>query len=94
MKIFKGYTKNHHRLEASIAERYITKEVIESYTNYLSKAETIGIPKFRHADNYGSRGTHGLNVKSMTRDVVLQAHLCILNHLDDVQPYIETHKRT
>ena len=36
MKIFKGYTKNHHRSEISIIERYITYEAIEFCTNYLS----------------------------------------------------------
>lgn len=34
--IFKGYIKNHHCLEASIVERYITEEAIEFCTNYLS----------------------------------------------------------
>ena len=43
MKIFKGYTKNHHHPEASIIERYITEEAIEFYTNYLSDANFIGI---------------------------------------------------
>ncbi|KAI5411153.1 hypothetical protein KIW84_056334 [Lathyrus oleraceus] len=36
MKIFKGYTKNHDRSEASIVYKYITEESIEFYTNYLS----------------------------------------------------------
>ena len=56
MKIFKGYTKNHHRPEASIVERYITKKVVEFCSNYLSEVECIGIPKSRHADRYESRG--------------------------------------
>lgn len=36
MNIFKGYTKNHHRLKALIIERYITEEDVEFCSNYLS----------------------------------------------------------
>lgn len=28
----------------------------------------------------------------MTRDVVLQAHLYILNNIDEIQPYLYAHK--
>ena len=56
------------------------------------EAESIEIPKSRHADNYECRGTKGLNDKSMAHDVVLQAHFYILNNFDEVQPYIATHK--
>lgn len=90
MKIFKRYTKNHHRLKFLIVERYITKEVIEFCSNYLSEAESIGILKSHHANRYGGRG---LNVISMSRDIVLQSHFYILNNVDEVQPYLSTHKR-
>ena len=63
MKIFKGYTKNHHRPEASIVERYITEEALEFFSNYLSETKCIGIPKSRHADRFEGRGTQGLNIK-------------------------------
>lgn len=55
MKIFKGYTKNHHRPEASIVERYITEEVVELCSHYLSKVDSIEIPKSRHDERYESR---------------------------------------
>lgn len=93
MDIFKGCTKNHHRPEYSIVERYITKEVVEFYSNYLSEVKSIGITKSCHADRYGARGTQGLNVISIPRNIVLQAHLYILNNIDDVEPYLSTHKR-
>jgi hypothetical protein len=48
MKILKGYTKNPHRPEASIVERYIAEEAIEFCSNYLSEVDTIGVPKSRH----------------------------------------------
>jgi len=37
MKILKGYTKNLHRLEASIVERYIAEEAIEFCSEYIEK---------------------------------------------------------
>ncbi|XP_050914877.1 uncharacterized protein LOC127129795 [Lathyrus oleraceus] len=64
MKIFKGYTQNHHRLEASIVERYITEETIEFCTMYLSKGNSIGTPKSRHEGRYDGRGTTFLFQKS------------------------------
>ncbi|XP_045791196.1 uncharacterized protein LOC123885901 [Trifolium pratense] len=48
MKILKGYTKNLHRPEASIVERYIAEEAIEFCSNYLSEVDAIGVPKSRH----------------------------------------------
>lgn len=38
-------------------------------------------------------GTQDLNIMSMHRDIVLQTHLYILNNVDEVQPYLSTHKR-
>ncbi|XP_058746192.1 uncharacterized protein LOC131619068 [Vicia villosa] len=48
MKIRKGYTKNPHRPEASIIERYITEEEIEFCSNYLSEVNAVGVPKSPH----------------------------------------------
>lgn len=52
MKIFKGYTKNHHCSEASIVEWYITEEAIEFYTNYLLDINSIGILESLHDGIY------------------------------------------
>ncbi|XP_050908133.1 uncharacterized protein LOC127121730 [Lathyrus oleraceus] len=52
MKILKGCTKNHHRPEASIIERYTTKEALEFCSDYLSETESIGIPKSHHDDRF------------------------------------------
>ena len=38
MKILKGYTKNLHRLEAFIVERYIAEEAIEFCSEYIENA--------------------------------------------------------
>lgn len=93
MNIFKEYTKNHHRPEASFVERHITKEVVEFYSNYLPETESIRIQISYHDDRYEGRGTQGLHVKSMARDIVLQEHLYILNNVDEVKPYLSSHKK-
>ncbi|KAI5432347.1 hypothetical protein KIW84_036185 [Lathyrus oleraceus] len=93
MKIFKGYTHNHHRTKALIVERYIIEEPVEFFSNYLSEAKSIEISKSHHVDRYGGRGGKGLNVISMHLDIFLQTHLYILNNVDEVEPYLSTHKR-
>lgn len=84
MKIFKGYTENHHYLEALIVERYVTEEAVEFCLNYLLEEHYIWIPKSHHDGRYKGRGTQDLNVKSMTQDEVLQVHLYIFNNIDEV----------
>lgn len=80
MKIFKGYTKNHHRPEDSIVERYTIQEVFEFCSNYLSETESIGVPKSRHADRFGGVDTQCLNFKSMAWDLVLEARARARTH--------------
>ncbi|XP_058769046.1 uncharacterized protein LOC131642899 [Vicia villosa] len=92
MKILKGYTKNPQSPEASIIERYIAKEAIEFCSNYLSEVDVVGVPKSRHDGRCEGVGTQGLKVKSLSIDVVVQAHLHILNNTDEVQPYLSSHK--
>ena len=48
MIILKGYIKNQYRPEASIIERYITKEAIEFCSSYMPSCEPVGVPKNRH----------------------------------------------
>ncbi|XP_058776970.1 uncharacterized protein LOC131651323 [Vicia villosa] len=57
MKILKGYTKNPHRPEASIIERYIAEEAIEFCSNYLSEVNDVGVPKSRHDGRCEGVGT-------------------------------------
>ena len=93
MKILKGYVKNPQHPEASIVERYITEEAIEFCTEYLSQIKSVGLPKCRHEGREIGKGTHGINVKTMRREDVLQAHLYILNNTNKVQPYLTAHKK-
>lgn len=59
----------------------------------MSEVDFIIIPKSRHEGRYEGRVTQGLNVKSIERDVIFQENLYILNNIDEVQPYLSTHKR-
>jgi len=41
---------------------------------------------------YRGKGTRGQSFEGMDQDKALQAHLYILNNIDEVQPYLHTHK--
>jgi len=93
MKILKGFVKNHYSPKASMIERYITEESIEFCSEYMSKANPIGLP----ANSWHHRRSTikclcGMNIVSKSQLEVLQAHLYILNNIDEVIPYIEAHK--
>ena len=92
MKVLEGYTKNQYRQEASIVERYVAKEAIEFYTQYIDSLEFVGLPESHHDRIGGGKGTQGYNVVTMTRHDVSQVHLYILNNTQDVLPYIRTNK--
>ena len=92
MKILKGYVKNQYRPEASIVERYIAEEAIEFCSEYISNAFPIGLPKSRHFDRLQGKCTRGGQMVTKVREDVLQADLYILNNIDEVLPYITSHK--
>ena len=93
MKVLKGYTKNRHRPEASIVERYVAEECIEFASQYIDSLKPVGVPASRHDQPIAGKGTRGYNVVTMTRHDVSQAHLYILNNTTEVFPYIEAHKK-
>lgn len=45
MKVLKSYVKNYNRPEGSIVENYIAEEAVEFCSEYLTKADEIGLPK-------------------------------------------------
>ena len=92
MKILKGYSKNPYRPEASIVERYVAEEAVEFCKAYLDRVKAVGLPQSRHDQGRRSKGTWGIIVRSMSREVVMQAHLYILNNTDEVLPYLNAHK--
>ena len=88
MKVLKGYTKNQHRLEASIVERYVVEECIEFYSQYIEGGKSVDLLETRHGRTPGGKGTRGFNVITMTQHEVSQAHLYVLNNTAEVIPYI------
>ena len=58
----------------------------------MSEVEAIGVPKSRHEAICKGKGTRGARVVQKDKHDVLQAHLYILNNIDDVLPYIDAHK--
>ena len=92
MKILKGYTKNLHRPEASIVERYIAEEAIEFCSEYIEKDKPVGLPKSRHDDRVGGKGLRGLHVITPSLEDLLQAHLYVLNNNNEVLTYILKHE--
>jgi len=89
----KGYVKNHYRPEVSMIERYIVEESIEFCSEYMSKANPIGLPANSwHHKRSTSKCLLDVNIVSKSRSEVLQAHLYILNNTYEVIPYIEAYK--
>ena len=62
IKILKGYTKNLHRLEASIVESYIAEQTIEFRLEYIEKSKPVGLPKSLHDERVGCKGSRGLHI--------------------------------
>ena len=92
MKIFKGYSKNPYRPKASIVERYITEETTKFCSEYLAKAQAVGVPTSRHDDRINGKGTRGIKVQTKDTIELSRAHLYILNNTDEVLPYISAHQ--
>ena len=57
MKVLKGYTKNQHRPEASIVERYVVEECIEFCSQYIEDGKPMGLPETRHDQTLAGKGT-------------------------------------
>ena len=74
-------------------EIYIVEESIEFCSEYMSKANPIGLPANSwHHRRSTSKCLRGVNISSKSQSEVLQAHLYILNNTNYVIPYIEAHK--
>ena len=91
-KILNGYTKNLHRPEASIIERYIAEKAIEFCSKYVEKAKPVGLPESQHDDRVVGKGSQGLHVITLGLKALQQVHLYILNNNNEVLPYIVRHE--
>ena len=92
MEILKGYTKNLHRPETSIVERYILEEAIEFCSEYIEKEKPVGLPESRHDERVVGKCSRGLDVSTLGLKELKQVHLYILNNNNEVVLYIVRHK--
>ncbi|XP_074328345.1 uncharacterized protein LOC141666250 [Apium graveolens] len=78
-----------YRPEGSIVEAYYVEEVIEFYTDYLASTDPIGIPRSRHEGRLQGHGTLGLKMISPGAEILDRAHLFVLQHMTEVNAYLE-----
>ena len=88
MKILKRYTKNLHRPEASIVERYIAEEAIEFCSEYIEKAKPVGFSESWHDERVRCKSSRGLYVITPSIEDLQQTHLYALNNSNAVLSYI------
>ena len=88
MKVLKGYSKNLHRPEVSIIEKYIAEKTIEFCLEYIEKEKLVGLPESRHEKRMGGKSSRGLHVITPSLEELQQAHLYMLNNNNEVLSYI------
>ena len=91
MGFLKGYVRNRNRPEGSIVEGYAAEEVIEFATSYMAGMRPIGVPTSRHEGRLLGVGTIGFKMITPNLDYYLKAHFCVLQHMTDIEPYIQEH---
>ncbi|XP_074342221.1 uncharacterized protein LOC141679687 [Apium graveolens] len=87
----KGYVKNRYRPEGSIVEAYSIEEAIEFCTEYLASEDPIGIPRSRNEGRLEGYGTLGVKMISPGAELLDRAHIFILQHMTEVNVYLEEH---
>jgi hypothetical protein len=89
MSVLKKYVLNRACLEGSIANGYVTEEVIEFCVDFVNSIDLIGVPVARHEGRLLGKGTIGR--KACLRndtDLFNKAHLVVLQQSTLVTPYI------
>ncbi|KAL4016784.1 hypothetical protein IC575_024441 [Cucumis melo] len=90
MKMLKSYVRNRNRPEGSIAEAHICEEAVEFCSEFLSGLDPIGLGSFKSREE--GRIERPLSAGSSTTPsqvVLKQAHLHILENIEEVHPYRE-----
>jgi len=90
---FEGICEESISFGSFYIERYISKEDIEFFSEYMSKENFVEVPdKCSHSCRLISKSSKGIHVVSKCRQEALHAHLYILNNIHDVLPYLTKHK--
>ena len=80
--------RNQNRLEGCIIECYIYEEVVKFCNEYLSNVEGIRLFKRVCTKSIDGNSKIGLDVITVSRDLLCQAHRYVLNNTDEIQSYI------
>ncbi|XP_074374712.1 uncharacterized protein LOC141715129 [Apium graveolens] len=89
--ILKAYVRNRRHPEASIVEGYSVEETIEFCTDYLASTDPVGIPRSRHEGRLDGQGTVGHKMITPGAEMLGRAHLFVLQHMTEVNPYLQEH---
>ncbi|XP_074336479.1 uncharacterized protein LOC141673626 [Apium graveolens] len=89
--ILKAYVRNRYLPEASMVEGYSVEETIEFCTDYLASTDSVGIPRSCHDGRLQGQGTLGHNMISPSDEMLDKAHLFVLQHMTEVNPYLQEH---
>jgi hypothetical protein len=90
-KTLKDKARNPANPEGSIIRGVLKEEISGYLAEFLSSLEPIGLPKSRHVGRLAGEGVIGKNVISPPSERKKKAHLCVLQHLTEVHPYLEKH---
>lgn len=86
----KSYVRKRNRLEGCIAKAYICEEVVEFCSEFLLGLDPIGLGSFKSREE--RKIDRSLSVESYVRpsaQQLKQAHLHILENIEEVQQYRE-----
>ena len=93
MSTLNRYAKSQVHPEGSVAQCYSIEEVIDWCLGYMDPTNLIGISKSRHEGRLAGRGCVGEKHITLERDAYERAHFLVLQHIAEVEPYIEEHMR-
>ncbi|XP_042387441.1 uncharacterized protein LOC121979516 [Zingiber officinale] len=93
MKVFKSYIGSRKHPEGCIVQRYLAEEAIEFCSEYLNDVDPIGVPQSIRDPKANGSGLQACNTPIIVQQVDLQqAHLTVLENMEEVSPYIIEHK--
>ncbi|XP_042465745.1 uncharacterized protein LOC122048217 [Zingiber officinale] len=93
MKVLKSYVGSRKHPEGCIVQRYLAEEAIEFCSEYLNGVDPIGVPQSIRDSKANISGLQACNAPIVVQQVDLQqAHLTVLENMEEVSPYIIEHK--
>jgi hypothetical protein len=96
--IIKACIHNRAHPDGSIIQGFLTEECISFCKNYLNEENTpVGLPANKHLGRFEGVG-HNTGKRAMDVDCsgwradFKRAHLVVLQHIEDLDPWVEEHK--